>query len=56
MTDKKVLVSGEYMLRRKFRIPNKEIERFYGRKDITVNDFLFPCDYEDDDSCDWGFE
>ena len=47
---------GIYMARRRFRIPRNEIERYYYRKDLTVNDFILPCDYEellDEDSEGW---
>lgn len=38
-----------YMLRRRYVVPRGERVRDYHRKDLTPSDFLFSCDYDNDD-------
>lgn len=38
-----------YMLRRRYVVPKGESTRDYRRKDLTPSDFIFECDYEEED-------
>jgi len=41
---------SDYMIRRRrYLIPKGEIVRDYRRKDLTPSDFIFSCDWEEDD-------
>lgn len=41
----------QFMIRRKFYIPKKEIERYYGREgDLSPSDMTFPSDYEEENA------
>ena len=42
-------VSGAYMIRRKFYVPEEESVRDYYRKDLTPSDYLLPCDWAEVD-------
>ena len=41
-----------YMQKRRILIPKGESVRDYQRKDVTPSDFLFDCDYKEDDEDD----
>lgn len=42
--------NGKYMIRKKFYVPKKEIERAYFRDgDLHPSDVILPCDFEEED-------
>ena len=47
------VVNGIYFIRRRYHIPRGEIERYYWRNDLTPSDYLFACDYKEEDDDEW---
>jgi len=48
--NEEIIEDMQYMIRRKFYIPDKERTRDYGRHEKLPADNILPCDYEEEDS------